>query len=316
MVDLGYDPFGAGPFAVGVRTVDLMDATRHRRFPCDLWYPAARVRQSLPLVVFSHLSGGSRRSSTFLCAHLASHGYVVAALDHSEVVAPDLAGTPGESASARAARVATIVASRVPDVCFLLTRLLDDGSGGDGDDVPFDGFRFDGLRVAVVGHSFGGWTALATPEYERRVGAVVALAPGGSSRPRPGILPVGLSFAWGRDVPTLFLAGDEDVMTPLEGVVELFERMPATKRMFVVKGADHLHFVDDVEQAHESLRQSTLPGDAAWIPAAMRPVADLCPPGQAHRTVRGLTLAHLDTTLRDDHAARDFLERYQADDRS
>jgi dienelactone hydrolase len=201
---------------------------------------AERVRQ-LPLVVFSHLSGGSRGSSTFLCRHLAAHGYAVAALDHSEVVAPDLAGSPDESASVRAARVAAIVSSRVPDVRFLLTRLLDDGGRGDGDGVQFDGLRLDGLRVAVVGHSFGGWTALATPEFEPRVGAVVALAPGGSSRPRPGILPVELSFAWGRDVPTLFLAGDEDEMTPLEGVVELFERTPATKGMFVVKGADHLH---------------------------------------------------------------------------
>ena len=317
MVEFAYDPFGAGPFGVGVRAVDLTDGARGRRFPCEVWFPADHVRQPLPLVVFSHLSGGSRRSSTFLCTHLATHGYLVAALDHSEVVAPDLAATPGESASARAARVAAIVASRVPDVRFLISRLLDDGSGTDLDGVRFDGFRFDGLKVAVVGHSFGGWTALATPEFEPRVGAVVALAPGGSSRPRPGILPVGLSFAWGRDVPTLFLAGDEDVMTPLEGVVELFERTPATKRMFVVKGADHLHFVDDVEQAHESLRQSTPPGEAAWIPAAMRPLADLCSPERAHETVRGLTLAHLDTTLRGDRAARDFLERYEADaDRS
>lgn len=40
---------------------------------------------SLPLIVFSHYSGGHRRSATFLCTHLASHGYVVAVLDHSEV---------------------------------------------------------------------------------------------------------------------------------------------------------------------------------------------------------------------------------------
>ena len=308
MPEPGYDPFGAGPFAVAVRTVDLVDEARGRQFPCDVWYPAGQFRQPLPLVVFSHLSGGNRRSSTFLCTHLAAHGYVVAALDHSEVVAPDLAAGPGESASAREARVAAVVASRVPDVRFLLARLLDDGPGGG----PGDGVRLDARKVGVVGHSFGGWTALATPEFERRIGAVVALAPGGSSRPRPGILPVGVSFAWGRDVPTLFLAGDEDVMTPLEGIVELFERTPATKRMFVVKGADHLHFVDDVEQAHESLRRSTLAGDAAWIPAAMRPLADLCPPEQAHETIRGLILAHLEATLRSDHAAQEFLERYEA----
>ena len=313
MVEPAYDPFRAGPSAVGVRTGHLTDGVRGRQFPCDIWYPAGHVGQPLPLVVFSHLSGGSRRSSTFLCTHLATHGYAVAALDHSEVVAPELAPAPGESASARAARAAAIVASRVPDVRFLLSELLDDGQDRDGDDLRFDEFSFDRRRVAVVGHSFGGWTALAAPESESRVAAVVALAPGGSSRPRPGILAVEVSFAWGREVPTLFLAGDEDVMTPLEEIAELFDRAPAPKRMFVVEGADHLHFVDDVERAHEELRQSTLPGEAAWIPAAMRPLADLCPPEQAHEIVRGLTLAHLDATLRNDHAARDFLERYETD---
>jgi predicted dienelactone hydrolase len=32
-----------------------------------------------PLIIFSHHSGGHRRKATFLCAHLASHGYAVAA---------------------------------------------------------------------------------------------------------------------------------------------------------------------------------------------------------------------------------------------
>jgi hypothetical protein len=78
--------------------------------------------------------------------------------------------------------------------------------------------------------------------------------------------------------------------------------------MFVVRGADHLHFVDDVPDAHESLRLGTLPGEAAWIPAAMRPLAQLCPPEQAHEAARGLTLAHFDATLRGDREAAGFLE--------
>jgi predicted dienelactone hydrolase len=323
VVEVAYDPFGVGPFPVGVRTLQLTDGARGRQFPCELWYPAERsgaevctggesreaaaIRHPVPLVVFSHLSGGHRRSSTFLCRHLASHGYAVAALDHSEVVAPELAAPPQESASAREARIAAVVASRVPDLRLAVARLLADGRGGDGD------VRFDGTQVGVVGHSFGGWTALATPELEQRVRAVVALAPAGSSRPRPGILPVELSFAWGRDIPTLFLTGDEDVMTPLDGVVGLFERFPWTKRMFVVRGADHLHFLDNPQEAHESLRQATLPGEAAWIPAAMRPMAQLCPPGHAHEAIRGFTLAHLDATLRDDRTAEDFLEQAASD---
>ena len=37
---------------------------------------------TFPLVVFSHGYGGERRQSTFFCTHLASHGYVIAAMDH------------------------------------------------------------------------------------------------------------------------------------------------------------------------------------------------------------------------------------------
>jgi hypothetical protein len=50
-----------------------------------------------------------------------------------------------------------------------------------------------------------------------------------------------------------------------------------------------------------------LPGEAAWIPAAMRPMSELCPGSQAHDFVRGLTLAHLDATLRRSDAAARFL---------
>lgn len=272
---MDYDPVRPGPYAVRTRTVRLTDAVRPAA--CELWFPDEG--DPLPLVVFSHLSGGTRLSSAFLGRHLAGHGYAVAAPDHSDVVA-----------------------RRVPEVRLVLAELVA-GAGG---------LAVDVTRVGVVGHSIGGWTALATPDQEPRVGAVVALAPGGASRPRPGIIAVGLHFAWGRDVPTLYLAGDEDVMTPLDGITELYERTPSTVRMFVLRGADHLHFVDDVEAAHESLRLGTLPGDAAWIPAAMRPVAELCPPERAHQAVRGLTLAHLDATLRDDRRAEAFLRHADA----
>ncbi len=165
----------------------------------------------------------------------------------------------------------------------------------------------DDSRVGLVGHSLGGWTALDTPDVEPRIGAVVALAPAGCSHPRPGIAPVQLPFSWNRDVATLILTGDADVMTPLDGVSEVFSRIPSTKRMFVLAGADHLHLLDDVTTAHEALRSSQLPGDAAWIPRAMRPIAELCQPERAHEFARSLTLAHLDAYLREDAQALAFL---------
>jgi predicted dienelactone hydrolase len=181
VAEFSYDPFQAGPFVVGVRTLQLVDDDRGRQLPCELWYPsgqeiytdwesrdAGALRDAMPVVLYSHLSGGHRRSSSFLCRHLAAHGYAVAALDHSEVVAPELAPPPRESPSARRARVAAIVGSRVPDLRLALSHLLEERRGDDGD------VRVDPARVGVVGHSFGGWTALAAPELEPRVRTVVA----------------------------------------------------------------------------------------------------------------------------------------------
>src|SRR5258707_10156948 len=107
-------------------------------------------------------------------------------MDHSEVVAPEPARGAGETAAERADRIETIISSRVPDVRFLLDHLL----GGDAH------VKLDAARIGLVGHSFGGWTVLATPEVDSRVRSVVALAPGGSSNPKPGILPLTLTFAW------------------------------------------------------------------------------------------------------------------------
>jgi len=306
---LSFAPFDDGPFPTGVRTVSVLDAPRDRLFPVEIWYPApsgATGRPGpYPLVAFAHGSGGNRNSAAYLCSHLASHGYVAAAMDHSEVVAAELTATPGESAEERAARIEAIIGSQVPDVRLLLDCMLDEDSPAEA--IGPGGIDVDAKRVGLVGYSFGGWTVLAVPEADSRVRAVVALGPGGNSNPRPGILPLTLTFAWGRDVPTLYLAAEDDVSIPLDGVSELFDRTPASKRMFVLRRADHQHFLDDVAGQHEALRAMSLPGDAAWIPGAMRPISELCPPGEAHDFVRGLTLAHLDETLRQSEAAKRFL---------
>ncbi|HVS05261.1 MAG TPA: dienelactone hydrolase family protein [Candidatus Dormibacteraeota bacterium] len=293
-----YDPFASGRFPVSVRTIEASDLVRGRVFPCEIWYPA-QPGKAHPLIVYSHSSGGHRRSATFLATHLASHGYVVAAMDHSERVASELARREGEMDTERAARIDAVIASRVPDIRFLLDHLL-----GETD----TGIVLDASRIGLVGHSFGGWTVLATAEVEPRVKGVVAMVPGGSSRPRPGILPLTLTFSWDRDVPTLYLAAEQDTMIPLASVYELFDRTPGSKRLFILRRADHQHFIDDVEGEHEALRSMSLPGDAAWIPAAMRPMAELASGEQAHIFVRGLTLAHLDATLRGLDAARGFLD--------
>jgi dienelactone hydrolase len=320
-----YDPLEPGQFGVGVRTLEILDSDRARAFPAEIWYPAASSPPGEsaakpaadspaeqrgapaaaglhPLVIFSHFSGGGRRTATYLTTHLASHGYAVAAIDHSEVVTPELRPNPDADPADRATRIAAIIASRVPDVRVALSALT-----GPHPPAGLEGIEFDRDSIGVAGHSFGGWTALAAPEQELRVRAVVALAPGGSSRPLPGVLPLTLAFGWERVVPVLILAGDCDVPVPLDGVQEIFTRAPEPKRMFVLRRADHQHFADAVETSHEALRATTLPGEAAWMTAAMLPISELCPGEHGHLFARGLTLAHLDSVLRGDAVAREFL---------
>jgi len=290
-----YDPFVRGRFPVGVRTIEALDAARDRLFPCEIWYPES-AEGSHPLILYSHHSGGGRRAASYLCDHLSSHGYVVAALDHSEVVAAELKGRDGETAEQLSARVEAWIANRVPDIRFLLDHLLSGVVA-----------HVDADRIGIVGHSFGGWTALAAPEVESRIQAVVALGPGGNSRPKPGILPLKLSFDWGRDVPTLYLAAENDVPIPLDGVYELFERTPSAKQMVVLRRADHYHFLDNVEEVHEMVRAMTFTANLAWITEERRPISELCSGEQAHLLIRGLTVCHMDAALRQQEKARRVL---------
>ena len=297
-----YDPFAPGPAPVRHATVALPDPGRGWSLTCALWYPDTPAPPGgYPLVVYSHPGGGTGRSATFLGTHLAGHGYAVAAPDHSELTAPALRAPDGPaSARERDARAAAVAANRVPDLRLVLDHLL-------AGTVP--DLSVDPDRIALAGHSFGGWTVLAAPDSDPRIRAVVAFAPGGSTHPRPGILRAELPMRWGREVPALVLAAADDVMIPLPDVLDVYHRVPAARRLYVLRSADHMHFVDDIAAVHEAIRATPLPGDAAWIPAAMRPAAELCPPPQAHDFVRGLTLAHLDAVLRDDPAAAGFLAR-------
>jgi predicted dienelactone hydrolase len=329
-----YDPFVRGQFPVGVRTIQAPDSIRNRLFSCEIWYPAAAqhagqdiapgtqdfftvssrdtplsqmaVRDAAsrpgtyPLIIFSHHSGGHRRAATFLSTHLSSHGYVVAALDHSEVVAAELARRDGETDEQKTARWEAIIANRVPDIRFLLDHLL--GSPAWGSEA-----NLDPTQIGIMGHSLGGWTVLAATEVEPRIRAVVALAPGGASQRKPGILPGTLTFNWGRDVPTLFLVAEQDTSLPLAGMHEIFERTPATKQMVILRRADHLHFMDNVEEIHEAVRTMPWPEELAWLPKEMRPIAELCSGEQAHLFLRGLTLCHMDSILRRQEEAQRFL---------
>ncbi len=294
-----YDPYTPGPYAVTEREFNLDDAARNRTFSCSLWVPSRAIAEPVPVILYSHSSGTNKRAATLVFTHLASHGYGVASLNHSETFAPELVRRERESADARAARVNGWIANRVPDIRFLLDALL---TG------TIAGWNPDPARIGLIGHSFGGWTVLAVPDLDRRIGAVVAFAPAGGKPTPPGMLDVHLPFTRTHRMPTLFVVAEDDTSLPLSTMHELFQRTPEPKQLVVLSRTDHLHFVDDVEHAHEAVRAMLAQGPLAHLGIRMRPIDDLAGGEETQRILRGLTLAHFDAALRANVDAEVFLK--------
>ena len=205
--------------------------------------PAGRQR-SLPLVVLSPGFTMPRSTLTALAEDLASHGYVVAGVDHtyeSDATAfPDGRVTTCLAREApRSGRGEKIVAGRAADVSFVLGELT-------GAHPAWPGAALiDPSRVAMAGHSAGGAAAIA---------AMLA-----DSRIRAGIDMDGATHAQipddGLSRPFLFL-GKQSNYTPgsrgdipgKPGPASTWERdwklLTGWKRWILVAGAIHASFTD------------------------------------------------------------------------
>ncbi len=195
---------------------------------------------------------------------------------------------------------------------FVIDRML----AGDAD------LHIDPDQVGVSGHSFGGWTTLASAGMDKRIRAALPLAPaGGVSRQWTasiaGRLADALPLSWTREVPTLFLVAEFDVLLPLDSMHDLIERTPHPRRAVNLLNADHFHFCDRVEQTHDMVRmmgqmifgnRQLEDSDAPSALAAMRPSSELCPGDHAYALLQGLGLAHMDAHVRQLDRAHALLE--------
>lgn len=143
-----------GPYGSRRLSWQLTDAARSRTYPVELVLPQdlSRVPGPIPVVVLSHGLGDRPQSFLDIAAHVASHGLVVALPEHigSNLAQREalLAGQAQEGFRAQE------FIDRPLDVTFLLDELSRRNA------ADFGG-RLDLNRVAVVGHSLGGYTALA-----------------------------------------------------------------------------------------------------------------------------------------------------------
>lgn len=286
----------AGTYQVGVTRLDLTDASRNRALPLTIWYPAtvtpgskpahyavktpgavatgghvgtamadarAIAGKKFPLVVFSHGYRNWAVGFSNLAEGLASHGYVVASIDHHDIEP----ASPAEGLTS----FATTVVTRSADQRFVIDQLTKRASSG-----PLAG-TYDPKNIALMGYSMGGFGALATAGagYDPAgqlyklipnnglaayaegapliaagpppgVKAVVAFAPWGGSMPLRAWSEAGLAKV---RTPTLFVVGDNDDVSGYDGGVKwLYDHLTgADRRMLVLENAHHNIVGDGVD---------------------------------------------------------------------
>jgi predicted dienelactone hydrolase len=271
------DPNDLGPFGVGHFVVDLHDAARDRPLRVEIWYPVdledavgeptfydfqffglgltspvaiedADVTDSawLPLVIFSHGSGGVSWQSTPLMEQLASHGMIVVAPNHTGNTVNDVLGDTQDPFE-------QVAVDRPKDVSFLIDHML----ARSADPEDFFYARVDPNRIGVAGHSFGGYTAIVVAsgldndafgvhvEPDPRVRAVVPIA--------PASFPFSDAELAGIRIPMLLLSGSEDDTTPVDpNTTRPWEHVSGRPLYRAdIEGAGHYHFANicDIAQA-------------------------------------------------------------------
>lgn len=129
--------------------------------------PAAKALPKYPVIVFSHGFPGTRFSNTFQVEELASHGYVVASIDHAysaiATVFPDgrtaSFSDQGPSATDLDGSDRLISEVWVKDARFVLDELT---KLNEADSDELLSGKLDLSRVGMMGHSFGGANAAQT----------------------------------------------------------------------------------------------------------------------------------------------------------
>ncbi len=296
-----FELIGAGPYAVGVTTITV-GADTDRPLTVDLWFPladdasgdpqqytllpgvyyespdavgadasAVSADGPFPLVVYSHGSGGLRYIHSNYTETLASHGYVVAAPDHTGNTSLELIANNPDPFE-------VIAANRPTDIRNLIDALEDPASAAGAFTASIDADR-----IAVTGHSFGGFTAYATVighdnpagaiEPDERVDAIITLAPATGEQLLSDERLAAI------DVPNMVIVGTDDKTTPVDPNVtrpwELSTFSPAYRVELLA--AEHQTFTD-VCDYQEFLPQ--LEGVPEFISAVIDDFAqDGCQPG-------------------------------------
>ncbi len=269
---------------------DVHDRARKRTIPVRVYMPVPA--SPAPVILFSHGLGGAKTNNRYLGDHWARRGYVAVFVQH-----------PGSDESvwkdAQLGKRMEVLKQQASLANFNL-RARDIPAVLDALEVwnketkhPLAG-RLDLRRVGMSGHSFGAVTTQAVSGQsfplgvtlaDPRIKAAVLMSPSPPRRGNPGV-------AFGKvAIPWLLLTGTRDDSmamsnTTPEDRLKVFPALPpGRKYQLVLEGAEHSAF-----------SERALPGDRA----SRNP--------NHHRAILALTTAFWDAYLRDDRAAKEWLD--------
>jgi len=205
-----------------------------------VWLPSDKPAVTpWPIVIFSHGFHGSNTQSVFLMEALAKAGYAVFAPNHADAVVWNPLGwlnPPDQPFSDISKWTDATYANRGRDIRRLVDALSKD--------TRYNTLSFDWTRIAIAGHSLGGYTALglagAWPAWaDPRVKAVLALSPYGT----PFIAQKTLANI---HVPVMYQGGTLDTaITPyVKAPNGAYDQTPPPKYFVEFDGAGHLAWID------------------------------------------------------------------------
>lgn len=289
--DSAYDPLKT-PDRFMPETVDftVSDTSRQREIPIRVYLPQAKVPAAV--ILFSHGLGGSREGGVYLGRHWAARGYVVVFLEHpgsDTAVWKDKPPAQRMAAMREAAGLQNF-RLRVKDVPAVLDQ-LDRWNQMAGHMLVK---RLDLAHVGMSGHSFGAVTTQAVSGQafalakgsltDARIRAAVIMSP---SSPRRG--DVREAFG-GVSIPWLLMTGTKD-LSPI-GEADMKSRLAVYPALPI--GGKYELVLDNAE--HSAFTDRALPGD----------VEKRNP--NHHRAILAISTAFWDAYLRDDAAARQWLD--------
>lgn len=297
-------PALAAESPVGFKTATLPDALNKRPLELVVWYPATTTATpeiiadnpvfigalavpdappasgEHPLVVLSHGYGGNWGKQVWLASALAQQGYIVAAVNH-----------PGTTSKDRSPVAAAQLWQRPADVSRAIDAVLAQ---------PKQFGAVTRSRIAVAGHSLGGWTALEIAgarfdpdlfsqdcSVHPKLGGCIgyqemnpAGTPAGKAQLAADLrdkrvtavvsLDLGLSRGMtdaslaALKVPVLVIAGgvpSEDMDARLESA-DLARRLPTASTKYVeINDANHFSFMSICKPGGMALIEESSPGD-------------------------------------------------------